>query len=129
MADLASSSRPAAGPDGPVDTNRPRRLKGPTAMHSSAAPREIDLAPPAGRPWIALLLSILSIPGSTLAWDLPLGGLWIGLPLAVAAIVVGRGALRAPTGRGGRIAARAGIALAAVAIAQMAVYTLVSAVA
>ena len=97
-------------------------------MHSSAAPREIDLAPSNSHPWIALLLGILSLPGSTLAWDLPAGGLWIGLPLAVAAIVVGRRALRARTDQGGRIAARVGIVLAALAIAQMAVYSLVSVV-
>ena len=41
------------------------------------------------RPGLALLLAILAVPGVTAAWELPLGGLWIGLPLAVAAIVLG----------------------------------------
>ena len=40
------------------------------------------------RPGLALLLAVLAIPGTTVAWALPLGGLWIGVPLAVAAIVV-----------------------------------------
>jgi len=44
------------------------------------------------RPGLALLLGLLGIPGVTLAWDLPLGGYWIGLPLAVATIVLGAGA-------------------------------------
>jgi hypothetical protein len=42
-----------------------------------------------GRPRLALLLGLLGIPGVTLAWDLPHGGYWIGLPLAVAAMVLG----------------------------------------
>jgi hypothetical protein len=45
-------------------------------------------------PGLALLLAILSVPGSTWAWDLPHGGYWIGVPLAVAAIVVARRAGR-----------------------------------
>ena len=44
------------------------------------------------RPGLALLLGLLGIPGVTLAWDLPLGGYWLGLPLAGAAIVLGAGA-------------------------------------
>jgi hypothetical protein len=39
---------------------------------------------------LALVLALLSIPGSTVAWALPAGGFWIGLALALAAIVVGR---------------------------------------
>ena len=37
----------------------------------------------------ALFLALLGLPGSTIAWDLPAGGFWIGMPLAVAAVVVG----------------------------------------
>src|SRR5205823_1438626 len=48
----------------------------------------VDIGPHHGRPGLALLLAILSLPGSTIAWDLPAGGLWIGLPLGVAAIVL-----------------------------------------
>jgi hypothetical protein len=38
---------------------------------------------------IALVLALLAIPGSTIAWELPGGGFWIGLPLAAAAIALG----------------------------------------
>jgi len=62
---------------------------------------------------------------STIAWDLPLGGLWIGLPLAVAAIVLG---LRARRAGSGRAPATAAIVIAGLCIAQMAVYTIVSSV-
>ena len=36
-----------------------------------------------------MLLAVLGVPGVTIAWDLPKGGYWIGIPLAVAAIIVG----------------------------------------
>jgi hypothetical protein len=74
---------------------------------------------------LALVLALLSIPGSTLAWDLPAGGLWIGLPLAVAAIALGVQARR-------RSSAGAGMALVAIVIGglmivQMALWSIVSA--
>jgi cell division FtsZ-interacting protein ZapD len=68
----------------------------------------------------ALVLALLSIPGSTLAWDLPAGGLWIGLPLGIAAIALGW-AVRE------RTAAKVAIVLAGLAVAQMVVWMLVSA--
>ncbi|MGI8593990.1 MAG: hypothetical protein ACR2ML_06430, partial [Solirubrobacteraceae bacterium] len=64
-----------------------------------------------------------SVPGSTVAWDLPLGGLWIGLPLGVAAIVLGVKARRAPSGKRGRGMALAAIIIAGLALAQMVVYS------
>jgi hypothetical protein len=36
-----------------------------------------------------MLLAVLALPGVTIAWDLPHGGFWIGVPLAAAAIVAG----------------------------------------
>ena len=87
-------------------------------------PRAIDVAPRTARPGLALLLALLAIPGSTLAWDLPAGGLWIGLPLAAAAIVLG---VRARRSLADRRMATAAIAIAALCIAQMAVYSLASA--
>jgi len=79
----------------------------------------VDLAPESRpRPGLALALALLAIPGSTLAWDLPAGGLWIGLPLAVAAIVLG---LRARTAMG-----TAAIVIAGLCVAQMVVWTVVS---
>jgi hypothetical protein len=41
------------------------------------------------RPGLALLLALLGVPGSTIAWELPAGGFWIGVPLAAAAIALG----------------------------------------
>ena len=67
---------------------------------------------------LALVLAVLGVPGVTIAWDLPAGGFWIGIPLAVAAIVVGvraRGASR-------RLATAA-IVLAAIEILFTATWT------
>lgn len=66
------------------------------------------------RAGLALVLGILSIPGVTLAWDLPAGGFWIGVPLAVAAIVVGVRARRED--HDGRVKATVGIVLASLAL-------------
>jgi hypothetical protein len=74
---------------------------------------------------IALFLALLSVPGSTIAFDLPAGGYWIGLPLAVAAIVLAVRARRQLAGSGIAVAA---IVIAGLMIAQMAVWTLVSVV-
>ncbi len=71
----------------------------------------------------ALILGVLAVPGSTIAWDLPLGGLWIGLPLAILAIVLGLRARR--EGSSPRMAT-AGILLAGLCILQMAVWTIAS---
>jgi hypothetical protein len=89
--------------------------------------RTVDIAPRTARPGLAFLLALLAIPGSTLAWDLPAGGLWIGLPLAVAAIVVGTQAHRQLANGAGHRLATAALAIAALAIGQMAVYSLAAA--
>jgi hypothetical protein len=94
-------------------------------MSAQPARTPIDLAPSdQSRPTLALVLGLLAVPGSTLAWDLPLGGLYIGLPLALAAIVLGVRARRQDTGKG---RATAGIVIAGLCIAQMLVWTIVSA--
>jgi hypothetical protein len=80
----------------------------------------VDVGPPRARPGTALVLGLLSLPGSTIAWELPLGGLWIGLPLALAAIVLGLRARRAGVSVG---MATAAIVLAGLCIAQMVVWT------
>jgi hypothetical protein len=81
----------------------------------------LDLAPgPRPRPGLALALALLSLPGSTLAWDLPAGGLWIGLPLGVAAIVVAL--------RGRSRMATAAIIIAGLALASMAVWSVAAVV-
>jgi hypothetical protein len=81
-------------------------------------------APPEARPrpGLALLLALLAVPGVTIAWELPSGGFWIGVPLAVAAIVIARRAA------GSRIAVAA-IALATVEILFTATWTVVELVA
>ena len=100
----------------------------PTDSQEEAPWKAQSLAPPSTsdrrpKPGLALLLALLAVPGSTIAWDLPAGGLYIGLPLGIAAIVLG---VRARRER------RVGMALAAIiiaglCIAQMVVYTVASA--
>jgi hypothetical protein len=88
----------------------------------------VDVGPQRARPGLALVLAVLSIPGSTIAWDLPAGGLWIGLPLAVAAIVLGiraRGELAGGAKRSRM--ALAAIVLATLTIVQMVAYVAASA--
>jgi len=94
-------------------------------MSISANRTAVDVAPATGRPGLALLLALLAVPGTTWAWDLPGGGLWIGLPLAVAAILLG---LHARQAGSGRLMATAAIVIAGLCLAQMIVYTIVSAV-
>jgi len=74
----------------------------------------------------ALVLGILSLPGSLLTWDtLPGGGFVWGLPLAIAAVVVGyRAARSAATGRALAIT---GAVLGGAMIAMMVVWTAVGA--
>jgi hypothetical protein len=87
-----------------------------THTHTAGRDRGRDAA----KPGLALVLALLSIPGSTVAWYLlPLGGLLIGLPLGVAAIVLGR---RARQRLGGSRMATAAIVIAVLAIGQMAIY-------
>jgi hypothetical protein len=96
-------------------------------MDSTLNRPAVDVGPKRTRPGLALLLAVLSVPGSTIAWDLPAGGLWIGLPLGLAAIVVGIRARKELVGEAGSRIAMAAIVLAAFAIAQMVVYVVASA--
>jgi hypothetical protein len=95
-------------------------------MESAASSSGIDLAQRPSRPGLALILALLSIPGSTIAWDLFDGaGFVIGLPLAVAAIVLGvQARQRSEAGRG---KATAAIVIGGLMILQMAVWTIASA--
>jgi hypothetical protein len=94
-------------------------------MESTASRTGIDLARKAARPGLALILALLAVPGSTIAWDAFAGaGYVIGLPLAVAAIVLGvQARQRSDTRRG---MATAAIVIAGLMIAQMAVWTAAS---
>ena len=93
-------------------------------MDSTLNRPAVDVGPRAARPGLALLLALLAVPGSTMAWELPMGGLWIGLPLAVAAIVLG---VRARHSQSGTVMATVAIGIAALVIAQMAVWFIVAA--
>lgn len=95
-------------------------------MESTANRPAIDVGPQRARPGLALLLAVLSVPGSTIAWDLPAGGLWLGLPLGLAAIVLGIRARRELAGEAGSRMALAAIILATLAIGQMVVWVAAS---
>ena len=71
------------------------------------------------RAGLAMLLAVLGVAGVTIAWDLPSGGYWIGVPLAVAAIVLGTRA----RGTSPRLATAA-IVLAAIEVLFTATWTL-----
>ena len=73
------------------------------------------------RAGLAMLLAVLGVPGATIAWDLPKGGYWIGIPLAVAALVLGARA----RGTSPRLATAA-IVLAAIEILFTATWTLLA---
>lgn len=83
----------------------------------------VDVVSRQAHPGLALLLALLAVPGSTLAWDLPAGGLWIGLPLAVVAIAIG---IRARRLLGGSKMAVVAIVIAGLTILQMAIWSFVS---
>ncbi len=91
-------------------------------MASTAS--SIDLSARPARPVLALVLALLSVPGSMLTWDtLPGGGFLWGCPLAVAAIVLGvQARQRAQTGRGKALAA---ILIGGAMLAVMTVWTIV----
>ena len=78
----------------------------------------VALSIPRHRGGLALALAVLGVPGVTIAWDLPAGGFWIGIPLAIAAIVVGTRARRTSP----RLATAA-IVLAAIEILFTATWT------
>jgi hypothetical protein len=86
----------------------------------------VDVGDPPVHPGLALLFAILAVPGSTLAWGLPAGGFWIGVPLSAVAIVLGVRARREGAGSG---LATAAIAIAGLMLALTIVWTFVSRVA
>ena len=91
-------------------------------MESTATRSGIADAGQTARPGLALVLALLSVPGSTLAWDLfDPGGFMIGLPLAIAAVVLGvQARQRSSEGRGMAIAA---IVIGGAMLAMMVVWT------
>jgi hypothetical protein len=90
----------------------------------STASRGVDLSARATHPVLALVLAILSVPGSTMAWDLFDGaGFVIGLPLAVAGVVLGVQARNAGNQTG---KATAAIVIAGAMLALTITWTVVS---
>ncbi len=91
----------------------------------TAVNRSVDVGPTRARPGLALLLAVLSVPGTTMVWDLdvPMPGFWIGLPLGLAAIVLARQARE--QGVKGWMTMTA-LVLASLAIGQMLIVTVVS---
>ena len=83
----------------------------------------IDLPARPARPVLALVLALLSVPGSLLTWDtLAGGGFVFGLPFAIAAILLGiQARRRAETGRDKALAA---ILIGGAMVAMMAVWTI-----
>jgi hypothetical protein len=91
-------------------------------MSATPARPTIDLDPPAAaRPGLALVLALLSVPGVLVTWDVvPGGGFTTGVPLGIAAIVVG---LQARARLGGAPGSR--MALSAIVVAGLAVLSVV----
>ena len=87
-------------------------------MSTRTARPAVDLAPHAAtRPRLALALALLSLPGVTIAWDVaPGGGFTTGIPLAIAAIVIGLQARSRLAGATGTRMAVTAIAIAALAL-------------
>jgi hypothetical protein len=95
-------------------------------METTAKGTGVDVGLRRATPRLALVLALLSIPGSTIAWDLPAGGLWIGLPLAIVAIVLGIRARRELASRAESRMAIAAIVLAVLALGQMILFVALS---
>jgi len=91
-------------------------------MSAHSARQTIDLDPPApARPKLALALALLSVPGVTIAWDIaPGGGFTTGVPLGIAAIVLGLQARARLDGASGTK-----MALSAVGVGSLAVLSVV----
>jgi biotin transporter BioY len=93
-------------------------------MESTTSRGGVDLAVQRTHPGLALALAILSVPGSTVAWDvLPGGGFVFGFPPAIAAIYLGLQARRgSDEGRGKALAA---IVIAGALLLMMAIWLIV----
>jgi biotin transporter BioY len=94
-------------------------------MESTTRRPGVDLASRRALAWPALALALLSVLGSTIAWDLPGGGFVFGFPPAIAAVVLGALALRRSESRALAVTA---IVIAGAMLAMMVVWTIVESV-
>lgn len=85
-------------------------------MSSTVERPPVDLSARRPHAGLALALALLAIPGVTIAWDLPAGGLYTGVPLAAAAIFLGIRARRALAGGSGSVMATVAIVIGALAL-------------
>jgi len=83
------------------------------AAPATRATLDLDRSKATAHPRLALLFALLALPGVTIAWDLPAGGFWTGVPCAIVAIVLG---MRARPGR----MATAAVVIGALALAFVA---------
>jgi hypothetical protein len=95
-------------------------------MSAHPAHHAVDLDPPAPpRPGLALALALLSIPGVTIVWDiLPAGGFYTGVPLGIAAIVLGLQARKRLAGAKGTRMATTAVGLASLAVLSVVFFTI-----
>lgn len=95
-------------------------------MSAQSARPAIDLDPPApARPVLALVLALLSVPGVVITWDLvPGGGFTTGVPLGIAAIVIGLQARARLAGAPGSRMALSAVVVAGLAVASVAFFML-----
>jgi hypothetical protein len=93
-------------------------------MSAHPVHQSVDLdPPPPARPRLALALALLSVPGVTMAWDVvPGGGFTTGVPLGIAAIVVGKQAHARLNGAEGRRMALSAICIGTIAVLSVALF-------
>lgn len=97
-------------------------------MSSGTARPAVELAPSApARPKLALALALISVPGVTLAWDIAAALGWVGLAVAIAAIVIGLQARRRLQGGGGSVMASAAVVIAGLAALSVIVFLIIGA--
>ncbi len=96
-------------------------------MENTATHPSVHIASERSRSGVALILALLSVPGSTMTWEvLPGGGFVWGAPLAVAALILGLQSRRhSQAGHGKALAA---ILIAGAMLAMMAVWTIAESV-
>lgn len=93
-------------------------------MESSTTARGVDVAARATHPVLALVLALISVPGSIMTWDeLPGGGFVWGLPFAIVAVALGVQARSAGNERG---KATAAIVIGGLMAAMTIIWTLVA---